>query len=92
MTLIPDTVQETIATREETELRGAWRAGHDRVDVYNQATPLGRNPGQFALGRAYVPRDDGDPRLDLPGYRYAYSYDLTSVPDDVILDAIRDAT
>lgn len=27
--------------------------------------------------------------LDPPGYRYVFSYDLTSVSDDVILNAIR---
>lgn len=84
-------VFETIAARDERELRAAWRAGYDRLDVYKKSAPLGRNPGQVTLDRTYVPRRDVDPRRDPSGWQYAFSYDLTSVPDDVIRDALDDA-
>lgn len=80
---------ERIAAREERELRGAWRAGYDRVDVYDEQPEFGSGVGRVTLTRRYIPRHAGDDRRDPSGWRYAFSYDLENVPDDVLLAAIR---
>lgn len=84
-------MMEAFAAREERELRAAWRAGYDRVDVFEQLPDRGSGIGRLTVDREYHPRTDDDPR-DVPdGCRYCFSYDLTSVPDDVVLEAIRGA-
>lgn len=92
ITEITDRLMERIAERREHDLRGAWRAGYDYVHVYRRPAPaLGRPP--LAAGTMLSDPDARVPSNDPPEadrYRdYKFSYDLTSVPDDVIRRAIR---
>ena len=84
-------VAEAFAERLEYELRGAWRAGYDYVHVY------GDGPGdirsvelneQFSVTQYILPSNQKQPPR--PQTReYRYTYDLTSVSDAEIREAIR---
>jgi hypothetical protein len=83
------------AERLEYELRGAWRAGYDYVHVY-QESPTPRPLASESLEgwsppTRYVLPSDRQGRPDPNGLDYQHTYDLTSVPDGVLQEAIRDA-
>lgn len=82
-----------LAEHLEYELRGAWRAGYDYLHVYDE--PPGQTWGSddfaeaFTLRQYVYPANDGVPRPDPDDLIYRHSYDLTSVPDDVMRAAVR---
>lgn len=69
------------AERLDYHLRGAWRAGYDYVHIYD---PI---PGALGVTMYVYPSHEPS-RPDPPDLRYRHTYDLTSVPDDVIRRAI----
>lgn len=94
ITGVLEDVHHGIAERREYEIRGAWRAGYRYVHVYRPShwdgVPLARRELSevASVPLDYLePSDDPTPRGG-PG-RYAYTYDLDSVPDDVLRAAIR---
>ena len=90
--MIDTTIQEIAAEytqRLEYELRGAWRAGYEMVHVY-EYDRLAREPiEQFSIKKYLYVGMKGEPRPDPRRLEYMYSYDLTSVPDDVLKAAVR---
>jgi hypothetical protein len=81
---------ESMAERLEKELRGAWRAGYDRVDVYDDMpTNAEVQSMQWSISQYAHPANDGDPRPNPDGMVYRYSYDLTSASDEKFRQAIR---
>jgi len=85
-----ESAAEAYAQRMEYELRGAWRAGYDYVHVYEkEPAPAPENLSQNLTVREYVLPTHGPARPDPPGCRYRFTYDLASVPDDVIRDVVR---
>lgn len=83
-------VAEAMVERLEYELRGAWRVGYDYLHVYDDPSPLARDgPETFTVSMYFYPGNEGVPRADPENLVYRYSYDLTSVPDDVLRQAIR---
>jgi len=81
--------------RLEKELFGAWRAGYDYLHIYRDAPqPLGRKSlAETAVlgGRYVVPSHSRDPLLgDEHGFQYLHTYDLTTVPDNVMRAAWND--
>jgi hypothetical protein len=83
-------VQKLVNEHLEKELIGAWRAGYDRVDVYDDMpTGDGVQSMQWSICQHFHPAHEGDARPDPDGMVYRYSYDLTSVSDDVMRKAIR---
>jgi hypothetical protein len=94
MSIVTDAAHEMmlgLAERMEYELRAAWRAGYDYVHVY------GDGPGdirsveldeQFSVTQYILPSNQKQPPR--PQTReYRYTYDLTSVSDAEIREAIR---
>lgn len=79
---------EAMAERMEYELRGAWRAGYDRLDVYDEIYGMGGFDPDLTITQYVHPAHEGDPRPSPDGLVYRHSYDLTSVDDETIMDAI----
>ena len=78
------------AERMEYELRGAWRAGYDYLHVYDELPNGGTDtPEQLLSVTQYVFPSNVEKPPRPPQLRYAYTYDLTSVPDHVLRNAIR---
>ena len=63
----------------EKELRGAWRAGYDYLHVYSKPKT---SIEELSLVTYVLPSNDAPPRP--PSLTYDVTYDLASVPDDVI--------
>jgi hypothetical protein len=81
-------IAQRAAQRRERELRGAWRAGYDYLNVYDPeltTAPLGNNGSlaeRFAVqAPAFIPSD-------APHRGASYCYDIGAVPDDMIKRAI----
>jgi len=80
-------IAQRAAQRREKELRGAWRAGYDYLNVFEPGlttAPLGeQTPAQkFAIQHpTFVPANNRIRHAD-------YAYDIGAVPDDVIKRAI----
>lgn len=80
-------IAQRAAQRRETELRGAWRAGYDYLNVFEPGlatAPLGeQTPAQkFVIQQpTFVPADRPIRHAD-------YAYDIGAVPDDVIQRAL----
>lgn len=88
---------EEFAEQMAYELRGAWRAGYDYLHVYDAPGPAGpwddTELKERLTVRQYVyPSHKGAPRPSPDALVYRYTYDLTSVPDDVIRSVIRGET
>ena len=84
--VIEQAVRE-ITERLEYELRGAWRVGYDYVHIYDEP-PSPPESGSFALRQYVLPTDlERPPRP--PELIYRYTYDLNSVSDEEIREAIR---
>jgi len=81
--------------RLEYEILGAWRAGYDFLHVYEEDTlstqPLGTvDMVEDALTFSqYVLPSNNEHPIRPDGVAYAYTYDLTSVPDHVMRAAAR---
>jgi hypothetical protein len=80
-------IAQRAAQRRERELRGAWRAGYDYLNVFEPGlatVPLGeQTPAQkFVIQQpTFVPSNNRMRHAD-------YAYDIGAVPDDVIKRAI----
>jgi len=76
----------------EKEVRGAWRAGYDYVHVYGdhpqKSLARGDLSETFTMTMYVLPTNqEQPPRPDTRQYRY--TFDLDSVPDDVIREMIQ---
>ena len=83
-----DKIAQRAAQRREKELRGAWRAGYDYLNVFDpdlSIIPLGAceslPPWVGIQDAEFVPSDRRIRHAD-------YAYDIDAVPDDVIKRAI----
>lgn len=85
-----ESIRTEVQNRVEQEVLAAWRAGYDRVHVYDKAELGERGLSEsFALTRLYLPGHEGGRRPDPPDLIYRYSYELNSVPDSVFRAALR---
>jgi hypothetical protein len=78
LTEVIDEATRAFAERLDYEIRGAWRAGHDFVHVY-QANVINYTSGSpsFGLQWATVASEyEYPPGHDLEEYRYLATYDL----------------
>ena len=81
---------EAYMQRLEYELHGAWRAGYTYVHVYDPIpTAVDETPTETSSLRQYLLPSHSKRRPNPPDAIYRYSYDLTSVPDEVIRRAVR---
>lgn len=89
-TSVTDGITKRIAERREYALRGAWMHGYHYVHVFDTPTELttfeqGNPTVKLPL---FVPAYDASHPREYAGRKYNYTYDLKSVPDDVIKAAI----
>jgi len=87
LTEMADKLAQRAAHRREQELRGAWRAGYDYLNVYDpglSTVPLAQEQPaqQFVVQEpAFIPSDRPHSHAD-------YAYDIGAVPDGVLKRAI----
>ena len=82
--------QQAIADRLEKELRGAWRAGYDYLHVYGPRLGEFNRDEIFMIRQGVIPSDREHPPVrSTEDWVYSYTYDLTSVPDGLLRQAIR---
>ena len=86
-----ESAMEQFNEQLEKDLIGAWRAGYNYLHIYSepQTHSLGEHGVEsFTMTQYTLPsytKERPDPeRLD-----YSYTYDLTSVPDEVVMNAIQ---
>lgn len=87
-TEMADKLARQAARRREQELRGAWRAGYDYLNVYDpglSTAPLG-NDG--SLSERFVVQEPAFIPSNRPHSHADYAYDIGAVPDDVLKRAI----
>lgn len=83
-------VAEKLNERLEKELLGAWRAGYELLHVYEEPQHFTYEPPEaWTISQYVLPAMKRWHRPEPPGLRYKYSYDLTSVPDEVLRKAQR---
>lgn len=90
--ILTDTAQKIskeFAKRMEYEVRGAWRAGYDYLHVYDDMNTRTYNGLEDFTICQYVYPSNSDKPIRPDKLRYAYSYDLNSVPDHVIREMIQ---
>jgi hypothetical protein len=88
VTNMADELARRDAARRERELRGAWRAGYDYLNVYNPAistAPLGNNG---SLSERFVMQEATFIPSDRPHSHADYAYNIGAVPDDLLRRAI----
>lgn len=86
MSVIKQTTRE-MAEQLDYELRGAWRAGYDYVHVYDEP-PSPPDSGTFTLRQYVLPTNAEQPPNPV-GPIYRYTYDIGSVSDGEIREAIQ---
>lgn len=91
MSLTQDAMENAVRETQqemEREIHGAWRAGYNYVHVYRPIVNLARaDPTeQFTLTQYTLPSNY--PPIHPDGLQYEYSFDLSSVPDDVVREMI----
>lgn len=83
-------VEEAVRDMEqqiEYELRGAWRAGYSYVHVFDDVRPRSE-PGTVRLTQHVLPTNVEQPP-DPVGLVYRHTFDIDSVPDEQIREAVR---
>jgi len=88
-TEVIDSIVRKEQQRLEYTLRGAWRAGYAYVHVYRPQNTLTESvsTNKIIRGDIYEPTDTRKPR-SRELYDYIYTYDLLSVSDEAVKEAI----